>query len=157
MGESKIVTGKEIPPKKRLRDHVKCIFLLDGNPSFIALSFALGVFVSFSPIYGFHSLTAVFIAYILRLNLFTALVGAWINTPLTAPFVYGGCYVVGRAIIGGPDLPMGDSLLNWGMIQNVLIQLIIGWCILGLLAGVISFFCLRYGIQYYRSRKQCTQ
>lgn len=47
----------------------------------IALAFALGVLVGFSPLLGLHTVLALLLAFVLRLNRVALLVGAWVNLP----------------------------------------------------------------------------
>ncbi len=60
---------------------------LPDSPHRIALGTAIGVFVCFTPLFGFHILAALLVAFILRGNLLAAFVATWVGNPLTFPFI----------------------------------------------------------------------
>ena len=62
----------------------------DESPWRVALALAIGVFLSFTPFWGFQTLLALLMAWIFRLNRAVTLAGTWINLPWFAPFVYAG-------------------------------------------------------------------
>lgn len=55
-----------------------------GNPREIALGFALGVGIGFSPIMGFQMVLAVLAAAMLKWNKIAAVAGVQVTNPLTA-------------------------------------------------------------------------
>ncbi len=72
---------------------------LDDPPWRIALSLAVGVFVSFTPFWGLQTVLALALATVFRLNRVVTVTGTWINLPWFAPFVYAGALSIGRAIL----------------------------------------------------------
>ena len=82
--------------RKRLRD---VLHLADTPPRRLAASLAVGVFISCTPFYGFHTLLAILMAYLFRLNKAAIITGAWLNLPWFAPFVYGVSLKVGEFIL----------------------------------------------------------
>ena len=54
----------------------------------LAVGFACGSMVSFTPFIGFHFLLAVFFAYLLRGNIVASLIGTFIGNPFTFPFIW---------------------------------------------------------------------
>ena len=71
-----------------------------GTPREIALGFALGLFIGFTPSMGFQIAVGVFIAALLKWNKIAAAIGVQVTNPLTAPFVYSLTYFVGARILG---------------------------------------------------------
>jgi uncharacterized protein len=134
---------------------LKKLLTLDGPPNSLAIAFAIGVFISFTPFYGLHSAMAAAAAYSLRLNIVALLAGAWLNNPLTTPFMYGISYFLGRLIIGGADLPAEATWkdLLTTHLGGIFFQLIIGCTAFVLLFGFISFWVMKYGIITYRKRR----
>lgn len=65
---------------------------LRGEPREIALGFALGVFIAFSPTIGVQMVLAIFLAALLKWSKLAVAVAVWISNPLTAPFIYGVTY-----------------------------------------------------------------
>lgn len=79
---------------------------LPDTPHKIALGFACGVFVSFSPFFGFHFVYAGLCALILRGNLLAAFLGTFVGNPLTFPFIATISLGLGRQFLdikGGPE------------------------------------------------------
>ena len=66
----------------------------------IALGLAVGLGVSFTPLLGTHFLQAGLIAYLLRGNIFTAMIGTWIGNPWTFPFFWWAGFSFGSFLFG---------------------------------------------------------
>ncbi|WP_154443970.1 DUF2062 domain-containing protein [Halovulum marinum] len=73
---------------------------LPDTPHKIALGFACGVFVSFSPLFGLHFIYAGILALIVRGNLLASFLGTLFGNPLTFPFIAGTALGLGRKIMG---------------------------------------------------------
>jgi len=73
---------------------------LPDTPHKIALGFACGVFVSFSPLFGFHFLYAGLCALIVRGNILAAFLGTFVGNPLTFPLIAAVSYRFGLRILG---------------------------------------------------------
>ncbi len=86
-----------------------------------ALAYALGVFIGFSPLLGLHTLLAILLAVLFRLNRLAVLAGVYTHLPwFLAPY-YGGVTVAGAWLLGQtvpPDLGVRiDTLMglpSWG-------------------------------------------
>jgi len=60
---------------------------LPDEPHRIARGVFAGVFVSFTPLFGFHFLSAALMAWIIRGNILAALLATFVGNPLTSPFI----------------------------------------------------------------------
>lgn len=60
---------------------------LPGSPEEIARGVAAGVFVSFTPFFGLHFVTAALLAWAMRGNILAAILGTFFGNPLTFPFI----------------------------------------------------------------------
>lgn len=58
---------------------------LPDSPERIARGFFAGVFISFTPLFGFHFIGAALIAWAYRGNIIAALLGTFVGNPLTTP------------------------------------------------------------------------
>lgn len=76
------------------------------TPDRTAKAFALGVFFGFSPFLGLHTLLALLLAFILRLNRVAVLIGVYSNLPWILPAYYTLATVAGAALIRA-DVPPG--------------------------------------------------
>ena len=73
---------------------------LPDSPHRIALGFACGAFVSFSPFFGFHFFAAAGCAWLLRGNILASLFGTIVGNPFTFPFISTASLYTGRWIMG---------------------------------------------------------
>ena len=83
---------------RRFRERATAVLHLDEEPSRLAAGMATGVFIGVTPFYGLHTLLALVVAYVFRLNKAATITGAWLNLPWFAPFVYAFCLRLGEAV-----------------------------------------------------------
>jgi uncharacterized protein len=76
------------------------------TPDRTARAFALGVFFGFSPFLGLHTVLALLLAFVLRLNRVAVLIGVYSNLPWILPAYYTLATVAGAALIRA-DVPPG--------------------------------------------------
>lgn len=100
---------------RAIKERIRSVLHLDEEPWRIAAGMAVGVFISFTPFYGFHTLMALGCAFAFRFNKVATLTGAWLNLPWFAPFVYGFSLKVGEFILSGGT----GSRLDWGTLAEV--------------------------------------
>lgn len=72
----------------------------------ISRGIAAGVFVSFTPFYGFHFLLAALVAWLIRGNILAAMLATFVGNPLTFPFIAAVSMEVGNWILGQPSIPI---------------------------------------------------
>jgi len=130
---------------------------LNGDPHYVALGMAIGVFVSITPTIPFHTVIALALAFILRGSKSAASIGAWFSNPVTIPLFYKGSYDVGRSILGN-SAPFNieyESILELVKLgADVTIVMITGGVILGILPGIVAYFVTRRIFIKIRSRKK---
>lgn len=73
---------------------------LPDTPHRIALGFACGVFVSFTPFFGLHFLCAALLAWVVRGNILASALGTFIGNPLTFPFIATSALRIGAWVLG---------------------------------------------------------
>jgi uncharacterized protein (DUF2062 family) len=124
----------------------KRVVRLAGSPHAVALGFATGVAVAFTPFLGFHIIIALPIAWLLGANLVAAALGTAVANPLTIPFIWAGTYRLGRFFVGGPtrfphggDVPHNLAEKSLLAIWPVIKPMLVGSIPIGLLAGVIAY------------------
>jgi uncharacterized protein len=143
--------------KYNIRELVECVKKLKGDPHYIAMGMAIGVFVSITPTMPFHTVIAVALAFIFRGSKAAAAIGVWFCNPISAPFFYLGSYQAGMFILGR-SAPFNEKyesvleLLKLG--ADVTMAMVIGGIILGILPGFASYFITRKIITTIRSRKK---
>ena len=130
---------------------------LNGDPHYVALGMAIGVFISVTPTIPFHTVIALALAFILRGSKAAAAIGVWFSNPVTIPLFYKGSYDVGVSILGN-SAPFGTEyesileLLKLG--ADVTIAMITGGIILGILPGIAAYFITRRIFIKLRLRKK---
>jgi len=73
---------------------------LPDTPDKIARGIGAGVYVSFTPFFGLHFVSAAFLAWLLRGNILAAVLGTFFGNPLTFPFIATSSLSLGRWILG---------------------------------------------------------
>lgn len=146
------------------------------------MGLAVGVGVTFTPLYGFHFLTAAIVAFILRGNILAAILATFVGNPLTFPIIALICYNLGALILGieidGPVWPIvvdgvregwfalktnfwslfGYEYVGWegfnNFIRIVFIPYVVGGLIPGGLLSVGIYFGSRPLIDAYQNRRK---
>ncbi|MEA5115349.1 MAG: DUF2062 domain-containing protein [Geobacteraceae bacterium] len=138
--------------KKRLR----VILSLDSHPGHISAGFAVGVFISFTPFFGLHTLMAIVASFLLRVNKVTCITGSWVNNPLTVFPVLVASYELGEAILGRPPqhLVLKDLNLDFAMelLNSHGMPLLIGTSLIGFMAALVSYALLYFLIVRFRRK-----
>ena len=88
-----------------LRAKIREALHLGETPQRTAVAFALGVFIAFTPTYGLHTASVVFLAWTFRLNFPAILVGSLINNPWTVVPILGATMWTGFFLLGIQDVP----------------------------------------------------
>jgi uncharacterized protein (DUF2062 family) len=125
---------------------------LDDPPWRLALSLAVGVFISFTPFYGLQTLLAIGVAFVVRLNRMATVAGTWLNLPWFAPLVYAGALRVGTLMVPDPGGARGAWLahllsqpgsISWrdlpALLDYVSLPLFVGTSVLGGVAGIVTY------------------
>jgi uncharacterized protein (DUF2062 family) len=158
-------TKEDLTSKKReswlqkysIRKLIERAKTLHGDPHYIAMGMAIGVFVSITPIVPFHTVIAIALAFILKGSKPAAAIGVWFCNPVTVPFFYFGSYKAGMFIIGR-SIPFDQKyesiseLMKLG--TDVTIAMVTGGVILGILPGIAAYFITRRTFKLIRSRKR---
>jgi uncharacterized protein len=155
--DSNIKTSPGHLSKYNIREFVQRIKNLEGDPHYVAMGLAIGVFIGITPTIPFHTVLAVALAFILRGSKVAAALGVWFSNPITAPIFYWGSYKAGMYLLGNPapfDIKYESilELLDLGM--DVTIAMIAGGIILGILPGIASYFITRKIITTIRLRRE---
>lgn len=153
---------------------------LPDPPSRIARGIAAGVFVSFTPAFGFHFLVAALIAWIVRGNVLAAMLSTFFGNPITFPFIATLSMQIGNKLLGTEQRgtpsgvfhafsdafgeiwwniasifrdtdPHWDRLVNFW--HNVFLPYLVGGLLPGLLAGLTAFVLSKPLIAAYQRRR----
>jgi uncharacterized protein (TIGR03546 family) len=141
--------------KKRL----KHILTLDNHPGHIAAGFAVGVFISFTPFFGFHTAIAIVAAFLFRLNKLTCITGSWVNTPMTVAPVLVVSYKLGRMLLGRTPQELDlKHELSWQYALKLLdkqgTSILLGTSIIGIVSAIIAYFLCYYLVVRFRRKDE---
>ncbi|MGF6859783.1 uncharacterized protein (DUF2062 family) [Rhodobacteraceae bacterium MBR-64] len=101
---------------------------LPDKPHRIARGIAAGVFASFTPLFGFHFITAAAVAFVIRGNVIAALLATFFGNPLTFPIIMAVSVDMGNWMLGQPNdmqLPQIVGALGrastelWGNVASI--------------------------------------
>lgn len=84
----------------------------------IARGIAAGVFVSFTPLFGFHFLMAAGIAWALRGNILAALIATFFGNPITFPIIATVSMELGSYLLDGPEVVKSGAKLTQGFVDG---------------------------------------
>lgn len=118
------------------------------TPREIAAGIALGTFVGILPFLGFHTLMAVGLAYLLRLNVVIVFLGANISNPITFPFILFISAQIGSLVLQGTFLDL-QYTADIGIIKQYVVPTILGSIILGFAVSIaVYFITLRFARRF---------
>ena len=140
-----IENKKQPPPpmKERLRLFLIRLRDLQGEPRYVAMGMAVGVFVAVTPTIPFHTILALALAFILKGSKPAAVIGVWFSNPLTIPPLYYGSFKIGTLLLREPlpddiDFESITDLLELGM--DVTLAMLVGGILLGIIPAIIAYF-----------------
>jgi len=149
---------------KTVKTQIRRFIALDDTPERIAFGFAVGVFISFSPLLGLHTVLGMLIAVLFGLNRVAVFTGVWVNNPWTVLPIYSVATYLGTKLSGFPAVSLPD--LHWEALCNrefwiqlagqwpLLKPLALGSSILGVLAAVLSYVAALYWLRQRRASAQ---
>jgi uncharacterized protein (DUF2062 family) len=144
--------------KEKLKHQFKQIMSLDSHPGHISIGFAVGVFISFTPpIPGFHTIAAIILAFVFRLNKLTCITGTWVNSPITVVPSLILSYKLGIWILGGSSTSeLNIRNLDWASLKNIMLHhskpLLLGCSIIGFVAAVCAYFACYWLVVFFRRK-----
>jgi len=135
--------------RRSIRRTLEILLRVQDSPHRLALSFAIGVWIAFNPLFGIHTAMALGIAFALRLSRVAMLLGAYVNNPWTLAPLYGAGTLLGCALLGVPS--EGLAQLRWSAggtelmaaLKPFLWPFVVGNLLLGMAAALPTYFVLR--------------
>ena len=155
---------------------------LPDDPHRIARGVGAGVFVSFTPLFGLHFISAVVTAKIVRGNILASLLGTFFGNPVTFPIIAVTSMKFGHLILGtsfdesqhatlfgkfvgaGEDLKHNflavftDATTQWGNLYNfwneIFLPYLVGGLLPGIVAGVVSYYLSAPLIAAYQKHRR---
>ena len=149
---------------ERLRTRFDRVVGVHEQPERLAAAWALGLTIGFSPLIGLHTVLALLLALIFRLNKVDVFLGTLVVNPWTLPVYFPVAVYVGKRITGVRVprfvLPRPEEVLHAAVwrehvpwLRSVLLAWGAGAMVLALIAGGVTFVVLRQMIRFHRSRR----
>jgi len=124
---------------RKIKTAIKDFLVRGLSPAEIALGVSLGNFVGILPFLGLHTVIALGLAYILRLNMGVVFLGTTISNPLSFPFILFISAQIGSVILTGSLLDMTFSGDAMALVKQYLYPTLIGSIVLGLAVGTVTY------------------
>jgi len=125
-----------------LKDYILRFSKKGLTPHEISLGVAVGIFVAFIPLFGSHTITAIALASLLRVNTLIVLLSTQISNPLTFPFQLFVSAEVGSLILHGKFLEIKISR-DISYLHHYILPIIMGSLVLGVCFSVLSFLLVK--------------
>lgn len=123
----------------------------DNSNATIALSLALGVFLAFSPAWGFQTVLAISLALLLRLNKVLALITVNISSiPPLIPLIIVAGYQTGSLVLRGEFQKEIPDLMNLKNLGENYLQFALGSLVFAVLIAVIFYLVIYLILGRYR-------
>ncbi|MEJ2183176.1 MAG: DUF2062 domain-containing protein [Nitrospirota bacterium] len=142
------------------RARLGVVLSVRDTPRRIAVSFAVGLFVGFSPLIGLHTLLGIALAWAFRLNRVVLLTAVYINNPLSMIPIYTFCTWLGSLMLG-VDLSLPS--IEWkrvtmstvaGQLGDLLLPFLVGSSAVAALAAIVSYVVIRRSLELRRGLRR---
>ncbi|MEO8935085.1 MAG: DUF2062 domain-containing protein, partial [Xanthomarina sp.] len=131
---------RNIKKKGLKRFFVEDLLGSNDSPRKKALSIALGVFIGFSPLWGFHTILAISLALLLRLNKAISFAFSNVSLPPFIPFIIYASLELGQFILGEKiSYSIEDMMDNFEVFEHLKTYLI-GSFALAIIGAIVFGF-----------------
>ena len=143
--------------KSKTTHWINCTKALNGEPRYVAMGMAIGVFVSATPTIPFQTFIAVALSFIMRGSKAAAAIGVWLSNPITFPVFYLASYKTGTFLFGISTVhdfsgqPASD-LLKLGF--DITLAAIAGGIFIGIFLAIGAYFITSKIVTKIRSREK---
>jgi len=140
----------------KFKEKWRALLGIDDSPRLVAFSFAIGIFIGFSPFLGLHTVACIACAFIFRLNKPAIIAGTYIANPFTLIPIYIFNTWVGLKIYGRsgrfPDIDVGHTTMSGFLnaLGDLLWPFVVGCTVVGLITAAAGYFFL---LLYYKTKK----
>lgn len=137
---------------------LKSLLALDGNTNQIAASFAVGIFVGLSPLLGIHTVLALGLIYIFRLNLTATMTGVYVTNPLTIIPIYTfstwtGAKMLHMEFFSGDMRGMHLTVISlWKQLRYLIKPFFVGSTIIAILASLVLYLIVSHILKKVREK-----
>ncbi len=140
--------------------YLKRILRLSGTPHAIALGAAVGIFISMTPLLGFHLLITFAVAWLIGANAIAGVLATSIGNPLTFPIIWATTYQIGHFILRGvtrmPPPALEQDIMHKPLIDIVPLigPMFVGSVPIGLVLGSITYLVINKAVSAYQEARR---
>lgn len=131
---------------------------LPGSPHTIAIGFACGAALSFTPLIGVHFALAALLAWIIGGNVLASIIGTGVGNPWTFPLIWFWIHRLGSWIIGG-DASDSEAIdfnvtILFDNFIDVFWPMLVGGVPMAIIVFPIAYYSSRYVVRTYQARRR---
>jgi hypothetical protein len=143
----------KIKIKIKIKKLIHSLFALKDTPKKIALSFAIGVFISITPTFGLHTILALIIAFVFKLNKISLIIGTLLNNPWTTVFVYAISYKIGAILLNAKLNVVDNFSVNFLLHKGFHIYLItwLGSLVLAIPVSIFFYIIVKFALEKHKN------
>lgn len=131
---------------------------LPGSPHTIAVGFACGAALSFTPLIGIHFALAALFAWAIGGNILASIIGTGVGNPWTFPLILFWIHRLGLWIIGGgasEDVVIDFTItILFDNFLDVFWPMLVGGIPMAIIAFPIAYYSSRYVVRTYQARRR---
>jgi uncharacterized protein (DUF2062 family) len=148
----------------KIREQFRSLWSAHTSPQKLALALAVGVFLGASPLWGFHTLLAIALCFLVDLNKPATLFGTLVSNPFFAPFLIffsleaGSWLLYDRAAhLSLKEIKENLRSPHWqDLLNEYLLPYCVGSVIVGLALAFVTFWVALWVARSYRRVNQQT-
>lgn len=131
---------------------------LPGTPHAIAGGFAIGAAVCFTPLLGFQIILAALLAVIFRVSIVASVIGTFVGTPWTFPFIWWLVYTTGTTMLGQDGAQALPETLGMAYVFDnffdIFLPMLVGSVPTGIVAWMIFYLPLKKLVTNFQSARK---
>jgi hypothetical protein len=131
---------------------------LPGSPHTIAIGFACGAALSFTPLIGIHFALAALFAWIVGGNVLASIIGTGVGNPWTFPLIWIWIHRLGSWILGGggSDSEAIDFSVTifFDSFIDVFWPMLVGGVPMAVIVFPLAYYSSRYVVRTYQARRR---
>jgi uncharacterized protein (TIGR03546 family) len=148
----------------KIREQFRSLWSAHTSPQKLALALAVGVFLGASPLWGFHTLLAIALCFLVDLNKPATLFGTLVSNPFLAPFLIFFSLETGSWLLYDRAAPLSLKEIkenlrspHWqDLLNEYLLPYCVGSVIVGLALAFVTFWVALWVARSYRRVNQQT-
>ncbi|MBN1145068.1 MAG: DUF2062 domain-containing protein [Bacteroidales bacterium] len=143
--------------KENIRTFIKSnVIQTPDSVAKTTFSVMLGVFMGIIPIWGYQLISAIALAYLLRLNKLIVIVAANISIPPMIPVIIYLSYLIGGWILSAESTLTFSSGIDFTWVRDNLYQYIIGSIVFAVVAAALFGLLTFSVLKFYHNRRVTT-